>query len=511
MKTFTQLILAFASAILVFGTAAAAPVKIPAKLPGVPLDEAPVYNPAGNDEHYMMSVTEDQGPLGVAEQEGYKMTIRRDDDGKTIWFRDLTPGFNRYSEDEEYTWIKGTVEGTDITVKAGQVIYQNDFYGQKLYLEAITVDERGTVKDFLPEMHFTIDGDRITQTDNSVYLAVYDDGETIDDAGFFIFMNNFVIEPTGDIPSFNPPATAEVENWLMTWSGGTRGVKVARDGDTVYIAGLSDLAPEDYVFGTVSDNVLTIKSGYILSSNPMRYIRLIGAAEGEPDEFGFPTLAMTMEYTFDITDDGKIFTLNPADNYIVEASYSFRSFYNGFQNVKLFPYAGDKPAVPAVPEVEHNAVDDILSITIPTADIDGNFINPEHLTYRVEFDGVPYEFSPDCYYGIYEPMVEIPYGFTDYYDFYANGPLHTIFLHNTPEWKTVDVVVTYTVDGVANSTSSASQSGIGSITGENRQIVGETYTDLSGRRVTSPAPGSIVIVSTRYDDGTVVNSKRIIR
>lgn len=511
MKTFTQFSLAFASAILVFGTAAAAPVKIPAKLPGVPLDEAPVYNPAGNDEAYMMSVTEDQGPFGVSAQEGYKMTIRRDDDGKTIWFRDLTPGFNHYNDDDEYTWIKGTVSGTDITVKAGQVIYENDFYGQKLYLETITVDEWGTVKDFLPEMHFTIDGDRIVQTDNTVYLAVYKDGETIDDAGFFIFMNHFVIEPVGEIDKITPPDNVEIEDWIMTWNGGSRSIKVARDTETYYVAGLSASAPDDYVSGTVSDNAVTFKSGYILTSNPTRYIRLIGAAPGQPDEWGFPTLEMTMNYTFDIVDDGKTLALNPADNYIVEASYNFGSYYTGFSEVRLFPYSGDKPAVPAAPEVDYDEINDLLTVTFPSADVNGDYINPDLLTYRIEFDGTPYEFSPDSYFGLSEPMIEIPYSFTDFYDIYVNGPRHTIFLHDTPAWNTVEAVATYTVDGVSNSNSSASQSEIGNINVENKQIVAETYTDLTGRRISSPAPGSIVIVSTRYDDGTVVNSKRIIR
>jgi len=511
LKTFTQFTLAFASAILAVGTATAGPVNIPAKLPGIPLDESPVYNPAGNDEAYMMSVTEDQGPLGVSQQDGYKMTIRRDDDGETIWFRDLTPGFSRHNDDDEYTWIKGTVSGTDITVKAGQVIYQNDFYGQKLYLESVTVDNWGSVDKFLDEIHFTIEGDRIVQTDNTVYLAVYKDGETIDEAGFFIFMNNFVIEPVGEIDKITPPANVETEDWIMTWNGGSRSIKVARDAETYYVAGLAASAPEDYVSGTVSGNTVTFKSGYILTSNPTRYIRLIGAAPGQPDEWGFPTLEMIMSYTFDIADDGKTLTLNPADNYIVEASYNFSSFYNGFSAVKLFPYSGDKPAVPAAPEVDYDELNDLLTVTFPSADINGDYINPDRLTYRVEFDGVPYEFSPDSYFGLSEPMIEIPYSFTDYYDIYVNGPLHTIFLHDTPRWNTVEAVTTYTVDGISNSSSSASQSGIGDITVENKQIVAETYTDLTGRRITSPSPGSIVIVSTRYDDGTVVNSKRIIR
>ena len=119
--------------------------KIPAKIAGIPMDQDPVYNPEGTEIPYIMNVTEYGDIFGQEDQDGYKMTIRMSDDGKTIWFRDLNPGYNRYSDDEEYSWIKGTVDGNDITVKTGQVLYVNEKFDQKLYFEAVTVDGSGQV------------------------------------------------------------------------------------------------------------------------------------------------------------------------------------------------------------------------------------------------------------------------------------------------------------------------------------------------------------------------------
>ncbi len=484
--------------------------KIPAKIAGIPMDQDPVYNPEGTEIPYIMNVTEYGDIFGQEDQDGYKMTIRMSDDGKTIWFRDLNPGYNRYSDDEEYSWIKGTVDGNDITVKTGQVLYANEKFDQKLYFEAVTVDGSGQVNSFLDEFHFTISDNRIVQTDDNVYVAVYEDGETMDDAGIYMFFFNYTMEPMGDIHKVTPPEEIPVQQWLMTSTSDARFVSVARDGDTVYIAGLSEMAPEDYVSGTIKNGVLTINSGYILTSNPRYYIRLIGAVEGEPDEFGYPTLNMIMQYSFDVTDDGNRLTLSPADTYIVEAGYSLSNFYSGIQEVNIFPYSGDKPAVPAMPTVEHDSLNDMLYITIPSTDTDGNYINPEHITYRVFFDGEPYRFTPGSYNGLTEPMTDISYKFTDYYDFYVNGSLHTIYLHDVPEWTTVEVESTYTVDGISNS-SGRQPADLDSVSGADRIAVSETVTDLAGRIISNPAPGSIVIITTKYDDGSTKTAKRLIK
>ena len=60
----------------------------------------------------------------------------------------------------------------------------------------------------------------------------------------------------------------------------------------------------------------------------------------------------------------------------------------------IFPYAGDKPAVPAAPEVEYDELNEVLYIVVPSADTDGNYINPANLSYRVLFDGQPSNSPP---------------------------------------------------------------------------------------------------------------------
>ena len=44
-----------------------------------------------------------------------------------------------------------------------------------------------------------------------------------------------------------------------------------------------------------------------------------------------------------------------------------------------------------------------------------------------------------------------------------------------------------------------------------RIAVSETVTDLAGRIISNPAPGSIVIITTKYDDGSTKTAKRLIK
>ena len=66
----------------------------------------------------------------------------------------------------------GNVDGNVFTIPAGQVLYKTA--EQVLYLEVVSFDENGQVKDFLNDVTFTINGDVISQTNNDVRIAVFD-------------------------------------------------------------------------------------------------------------------------------------------------------------------------------------------------------------------------------------------------------------------------------------------------------------------------------------------------
>ncbi len=495
-----------AAALLCFSAAQAAPMAVKAKLPGVPVETEPLYNPAGTESDYIMDVTENDY-WGTTAQVGYKMQIRRSDDGSKIYFRDLAPGFGRTSDTEEYTWIEGTVDGDVITLRAGQVIYKNP--NQLLNLEFVTLKD-GAVDRFLDSTTLTVaENGTITVTDPEVYFIVYKDGETMEDAGVFEFLFDYKIQPISDIFCVTPPDGAVIEPYILRHSDGQRSLKVAIDGQDVYVAGFSALAPEDWVKGTLADGVVTFGSGTILTSNSLRYLRLFAAEQDGVDDMGYPLFDLRMTYPFAFDSEKRTFTL--AENYwVLEVDYNIGAFYSGFTDADFFYYEGDRPAVPAAPSIiDVYELDDMAYINVPSCDVDGNYINPDLLSYRIYFDGVLHEFTPEAYTGITESMTDVPYNFTDYSEIYCNGNLHTIFFH-IDSWTTLEVESVYTVDGVTNVSEKASFAAV-EAPGILREPVSVTYTDLLGRRLDAPAPGSLVIRTTTWSDGTVSTDKTVVK
>lgn len=467
----------------------------------------PIYNPEGTDEMWIMNATEYDGLTGESPQKGEKMHIRRSADGKTIWFRDLIPLSNYDALTDRYAWIKGTVEGNDITVKAGQVMLQTDF--KVLYLETVEMDEMGNFKAFHPEMHFTIQGDNIVQTDNKIYAAVYEDAPDIANAGFFVFANQITMQPISDLVEVIPPAGTQLESWVMRHEQGSSPVQVARSGDDVYVKGLSTLAPNDYVKGTLKDGVISIKPFQILLSNNRYFLRLAMAKEGEPDEWGMTTMeVIPSDIQFKVEADQKTYTL--VSDWILTLNYDLTMPMDGFKSPHIFAYAGDVPAVPAAPTLQFfSEADLMLQFKVPSEDAEGNYINAEHLSYRFYLDGKLYTFTPEFYQMLTEPMTDIPYAFTDNMDIYTNGDIKTVFLHVGEAPQKIAVESVYTVDGVTN-TSMGNLTAVGQVS-MSALPVEVSYVDLSGRVVKTPTAGSLVIKTSRYADGSVKVTKKLVK
>ena len=188
----------------------------------------------------------------------------------------------------------------------------------------------------------------------------------------------------------------------------------------------------------------------------------------------------TTEIEFIIVDD-YIYLLNSGgdinaefpDNYNATGLYSYYSddlsmsdleFANLGEDGYALPFGqivNLVPAVPADPIVDpESAWDDCgdesgysnFSFTLPTEDVDGNLIDPEHLSFSIFIDDEeePFIFDAETYsYDIDEDMTEIPYYvYSSGYDFYP----YRVYFYRTNEndnplfTKRIGIQVYYTVD-----------------------------------------------------------------
>lgn len=477
----------------------------------VPKGDKPLYNPEGNEEFYIMAYTDNNG-FSERDYTNGKVAVRKTTDGTTWYINGLTPGGNRDYKGAPESWIEATKTGNELVIKAGQVLVDNQ--AKKLYLEIVHADGSGVIKSFEDETRIAIgDNGELTLPEDDI-LAIYEDADTEDEAGFFGFFYNATLKPMGDLVRFGFPKDSTPTTYVLSGTDAygaqsSRFVKVLFSGDRFIVSGLSSLSPDEVFVGTVADGKATIPSFQIVKDADLFFYRIVPVTT---DEDYNATMLQTIE--FSLSDDRSTLTLEPEGVYLCETSYDLASFASTYQDVTLKLYGGDKPAKPATPEVyEWDSYNDALVFNVPTNDVDGNYINPDKLAYRVYLDGKRYTFTPTDYERLTEDMDELPFAFTDNFDIVSNGTQKVVYFHNINA-KLIQIRSVYTVDGVANESEAAvydfDPSAVNSASDAMRPV-SVAYTSPEGMRLASPVRGSLVLKTMVYADGSRKTVKEVVK
>lgn len=294
-----------------------------------------VTNPKGTYKDYALSLYMYVNQL-MPDYDEYdlKNQFVFDDDGHTVWIKDFFMG-------KQTGWTKGVLNNNKIVIEAGQ--YVADAAEKKLYL-----------------FPFTIDSSNNTVLLTSVNLVKKEGAWTMEGSddvywGLWYYTSDTKLELTtvyGHKQAFREvsmkpvtvPEAATHEQYILTFFDGWRNgeerkvVDVARNGDEIYISGLSFDSRSDYVKGIISGNEAVFASDQALAGNSAYWLKLTGA-DGvmykEKDSF-----------TFTISSAGNL-TLKDG---VLCTKYMFdESNFNVASEVKLVKYAGDVPAVPESP------------------------------------------------------------------------------------------------------------------------------------------------------------------
>lgn len=157
-----------------------------------------------------------------------------------------------------------------------------------------------------------------------------------------------------------------------------------------------------------------------------------------------------------------------------------------------------------------------IAFILPNTDVDGNELDTDKLHYNLFFDDDIATFTPDVYLGLKEEMTDIPYDFTDNWDFqiYMDGIVREILFYETDIEK-VGVRSTYTSDEGESADSDIAwyyftPTNISNIEPDNTDIKVVYYTDVAGRRISRPANG-LYLKTEVYGNGTSKTTKVMIK
>lgn len=463
-------------------------------------------DPQGEERLYVMNcaiVTE----WGDFVYPSLKSEIRFDADSQTVYMHNLFP---RYRE----CWVKGTIEGDEIVIPSEQPIFNDANYGV-VYFYASRAGEGGYYNT-IDEMRLTMGTDdlghsTICSADSTVLGGVVKMDK--DGAGYLVLNGNYEMEEFNDPFAVLPEGTP-TQSYALSFIDyynhkEQRTVEVAFAGDDVYLQGLIPDADEGtWVKGTIEGDSICIPSmqaahsSYYLLSFCAGHVAQIG-------EFGEPVFGNQDFLKLGI--DAERRTLTTADgDYSLTIYGNRQALIYAFTDIVYSLYEGDQPAVPAAPVLK-GWNDIYVEFDLPMEDVDGNFINPDCITWSAFFDGELYTFNPDEYVMLNEPTTEFKYTFTDSYDIMAYGSDHMFFLYDML-YEVVEIQSYYTVNGVRNASAKASNvvTPVGLIAVEpGTRVAHIEYYDLSGRILSEPK--GTCIARLTLDNGEVKTSKIVTR
>ena len=245
------------------------------------------------------------------------------------------------------------------------------------------------------------------------------------------------LTPTDPLALVELPEGVEAKEYVMTYSTGSTPVKVAVDGNDVYFQGMSYYIPEAWVKGTKDGDQVTFAA--------MQYM-------GEYGSYGASYFFYSGETVF--TYDAE------ADTYSAEGQvYGVLGdrYYDGNYTDPVISPVVEKAAMPANPEITALTNGDYgwyFTFNVPLVDTEGEALLSSKLSYKIytdiEGEIAPLTFTPETHIKLTEDMTEIPYGFTEDYDFYTEA----IFLNElySADWNNLGIQSIYYGGGETNAT-----------------------------------------------------------
>lgn len=368
-------------------------------------------------------------------------------DGHTVYMRNLLPTV--YSQ----AWMVGELsdDGTQLSFDLGQALASANYNTDFLVTCWIEGNVENDILDIslhpeITEIIFTKDEDGTLTLEGSSGDAEMHDVKGIaiiqqSTHSFYGYMSYGIsLIPSSSVPLVAPDdlqtETFSVEYGLENRRK-THLCEVAFEGNTVWMNGLaSSEYGERWARGTYfpATHKITIPSGQYLGHwrGYSFYWQGVNSEKYDDPEWGYVTRYLPApEMVFDYDPVSRCITSDMTLLFTTDTANVF-AYVEHLDKPYIKPYI-EQAVTPAAPTSLFYDDDGFerygarLSFEIPTKDINGEYVDPANLSYRmfVDNESEPFVFRPDEYDKLSAPMTEIPYGYSDQWDFYGT----TIVLH----------------------------------------------------------------------------------
>ncbi|MDE6511559.1 MAG: hypothetical protein K2L00_05650, partial [Muribaculaceae bacterium] len=248
------------------------------------------------------------------------------------------------------------------------------------------------------------------------YLVLCDEND-----GTYNLIGSISCTPVEDT-LITPPAGKDPEIYSYSYyAGGLQKaglIDVVKEGNDIYVKGLCPALKDIWLKGEINNDGTRVafKSGQFMGAD--QYIHFFtavslnpNASDDNPEE---PRWLKAPELQCDVTSDGSIEFRT--DRYLAVTIAGDVAYTARPRTLTLYKEIGSTPAKPFITELVWMEVD-FLGFVQPTYDINGVYLNPDNLSWRMYYDDQLFTFEPWEYQNLWESTTEIPYGFDDNWDF----------------------------------------------------------------------------------------------
>ncbi len=369
-------------------------------------------------------------------------------DNNEVYIKNIITQYNCNS------WVKGTVNGSQITIDFPQLCLSQQGYNYYVTLMEYDASSQSLIASE-KESTLTLDYDPATGAISTPKGSAFESGElyvgmVADDLSWVGYADwNVNMTVFDDVP-VSAPEGLETELYSVSAQGYGGGLaQVGFDGNDVYVQGLYSGLPEGWVKGTIEGGKVIFKSGqYIGADLSAGYFQYLVSATGQEvwdDYYGewYTEYSLTGEdIVFDY--DASTKTLSNGSTFLVNAGTKEVNYAAAYTSCKIAPFT-ETAATPAAPEwikIDEGGLPyynsgygwGALAFNINTNDVDGNYILPEKLSYaiytRTNGEEKPLVLSWNDYmYQEVPEMAEIPYGYSDGWDIYVSGTERDVYYY----------------------------------------------------------------------------------
>lgn len=428
-------------------------------------------------------------------------------------------------------------QGDTIAFNLPQTVYAQTYDGETEYFclwryKYSSEDQWYFADDSTQTVKFVLRGDSLEFAEsNGIDVMIglgSSEGEWAGYGDYLVKVKKF------DAATVSPSNPAAAENYLMTYAASTEDgkdyqpIKVAVEGDDIYLGALTDNQPNAWAKGKIEGNKATFESNQYLGVDTVTEAHVYFMTCGHDSiydaeyDYTYDSAYVVKQIVFDYDPVAKTLKNNKEGIAVSKGTIALNAQAEYYEP-SIAPWE-EKAGTPIVPFIYDFMAYDVdagyggIQFYLNRLSTDSLYLPANRLYYKIFLDDEEFTFDTDTYTDLEEPLTEVPYLYTDDSNIQYYGDNHVVYfyvagfdkigvqeIYNNGTTKLYSEIAWQNVES-----DDEDDTAVKGIAANGKDVKSVKYCDLSGRSVSKISHG-LYIKTTTLADGTVITKKVMVK